>query len=232
MLGNIRMKSWAIAAGVAIMAASSAAATSAGSGAAAPAAASHPTTNPYSPAYGHAYRHGVFPTREAHARMKQYQALQATTAAATGTETLSYGGGVDGIGVTSGTPKVYLVVYGSQWGTASTNGSGNMTLSGDAYGAVPYLENLFKGLGTGGELWSGVMTQYCDGSSVTTGATFCPVAPRPSAIRPAAPSPASDTTIRWLRRPMPPAPSSRRKRSRPRSISATPRRLPTATRST
>ncbi len=174
MLGNIRMKSWAIAAGVAIMAASSAAATSAGPGAAAPAAASHPTTNPYSPAYGHAYRHGVFPTREAHARMKQYQALQATTAAATGTETLSYGGGVDGIGVTSGTPKVYLVVYGSQWGTASTNGSGNMTLSGDAYGAVPYLENLFKGLGTGGELWSGVMTQYCDGSSVTTGATFCP----------------------------------------------------------
>jgi serine protease len=176
MLGNIRMKSWVIAAGVAIMAASSAAATSAGpaQGAAAPAAASHPTTNPYSPAYGHAYRHGVFPTKEAHARMKQYQALQATTAAATGTETLSYGGGVDGIGVTSGTPKVYLVVYGSQWGTASTNGSGNMTLSGDAYGAVPYLENLFKGLGTGGELWSGVMTQYCDGSSVTTGATFCP----------------------------------------------------------
>ncbi|WP_234411329.1 MULTISPECIES: pre-peptidase C-terminal domain-containing protein [Rhodanobacter] len=171
------MKSWALVAGAAILAASTAAATNAvpAQGAATPAAASNPTTNPYSPAYGHAYRHGVFPTKEAHARMKQYQALQATsTTAATGTETLSYGGGVDGIGVTSGTPKVYIVVYGSQWGTASTNSSGNMTLSGDAYGAVPYLENLFKGLGTGGELWSGVMTQYCDGSSVSSGATFCP----------------------------------------------------------
>jgi serine protease len=177
MLGNFQLKSWAIAAGVAIMAASSAAATNAvpAQGAATPAAAGNRTLNPYSPAYGHSYRHGVFPTKEAHARMKQYQALQATTtAAATGTETLSYGGGVDGIGVTSGTPKVYIVVYGSQWGTASTNSSGNMTLSGDTYGAVPYLENLFKGLGTGGELWSGVMTQYCDGSSVSTGATFCP----------------------------------------------------------
>ncbi|WP_043292783.1 pre-peptidase C-terminal domain-containing protein [Rhodanobacter denitrificans] len=177
MLGNFQLKSWAIAAGVAIMAASSAAATNAvpAQGAATPAAAGNRTLNPYSPAYGHPYRHGVFPTREAHARMKQYQALQATTTtAATGTQTLSYGGGVDGIGVTSGTPKVYIVVYGNQWGTASTNASGNMTLSGDAYGAVPYLENLFKGLGTGGELWSGVMTQYCDGSSVSTGATFCP----------------------------------------------------------
>ncbi|MEY2161805.1 MULTISPECIES: PKD domain-containing protein [unclassified Rhodanobacter] len=171
------MKSWAIAAGVAIAAATTPAAAYAApaQSTAAPAAASNPTLNPYSPAYGHAYRHGVFPTREAHARMKQYQALQAaTTAAATGPQTLSYGGGVDGIGVTSGTPKVYIVVYGSQWGTASTNASGNMTLSNDPVGAVPYLENLFKGLGTGGELWSGVMTQYCDGSSVSTGATFCP----------------------------------------------------------
>ncbi len=177
MPGNFRLKSWAIAAGVAIAAATTPAAAYAApaQSTAAPAAASNPTLNPYSPAYGHAYRHGVFPTREAHARMKQYQALQAaTTAAATGPQTLSYGGGVDGIGVTSGTPKVYIVVYGSQWGTASTNASGNMTLSNDPVGAVPYLENLFKGLGTGGELWSGVMTQYCDGSSVSTGATFCP----------------------------------------------------------
>ena len=132
--------------------------------------------NPYSPAYGHHYRHGVVPTREAHAKMKQYAAAHAATtaAAATGTETLSYGGGVDGIGVTSGTPKVYVVVYGSQWGTAGTDANGNMTLSNDPVGAVPYLEGLFKGLGTGGELWSGTMTQYCDGSLVSNGATFCP----------------------------------------------------------
>ncbi|SFS03693.1 serine protease [Dyella sp. OK004] len=130
--------------------------------------------NPYAPNYGHSYRHGAIPTREAHSKMKQYAALHAATAAATGTETLSYGGGIDGIGVTSGTPKVYLVVYGSQWGTSSTDANGNMTLSGDANGAVPYLEKLFKGLGTGSELWSGTMTQYCDGSSVSSGATSCP----------------------------------------------------------
>ena len=104
--------------------------------------------------------------------MKQYAALM--TAAATGTETLSFGGGIDGIGVTSGTPKVYLVVYGNQWGTVGTDANGNMTLSNDPVSAMPYLQKLFKGLGTGGELWSGVMTQYCDGPLVSTGATFCP----------------------------------------------------------
>jgi serine protease len=85
---------------------------------------------------------------------------------------LEYRGGVDGIGVTSGPEKVYLVFYGSQWGTQGTDGSGDVTLSGDPNGMAPYLQNLFKGLGTGGELWSGVMTQYCDG--VAVGATSCP----------------------------------------------------------
>ncbi len=133
------------------------------------------TDNPYAPAYGHPYRHGAVPTREAHSRMKQYQSLHAaSTAAATGAKTLSYGGGVDGIGVTSGTPKVYIVVYGSQWGTAGTDGNGNTTMSSDPVGAVPYMQKLFKNLGTGGELWSGVLTQYCDGPLVSSGATFCP----------------------------------------------------------
>jgi serine protease len=133
-----------------------------------------PTQNPYAPSYGHAYRHGAVPTREALARMNQYWTLHAAKPGSSGSsKTLSYGGGVDGIGVTSGTPKVYLVVYGSQWGTAGTDASGNMTFTGDPVGAVPYLERLFKGLGTGGELWSGVMTQYCDGSGVATGATSC-----------------------------------------------------------
>jgi len=127
--------------------------------------------NPYSPAYGHAYRHGVVPTRETHAKMKAYLAQ---IGAATGPETLSFGGGIDGIGVTSGTPKVYLVFYGSQWGSSSTDSSGNLNFSNDPSGAAPYLQKMFKGLGTGGELWSGTMTQYCDGSSVANGATSCP----------------------------------------------------------
>ncbi len=133
--------------------------------------------NPYAPAYGHAYRHGAVPTREAWGKMKRYESMHpsmAATTAATGAKTLSYQGGIDGIGVTSGTPKVYIVVYGSQWGSASTNSSGNMTLSNDADGAVPYYESMMKGLGTGNELWSGVMTQYCDGPNVSTGATSCP----------------------------------------------------------
>ena len=130
--------------------------------------------NPYAPSYGHAYRHGAVPTREALGRMNQYGALHAAKPGGGGSsQTLSYGGGVDGIGVTSGTPKVYIVVYGNQWGTAGTDASGNMTLSNDPVSAVPYLQRLFKGLGTGGELWSGVMTQYCDGPGVSTGATSC-----------------------------------------------------------
>lgn len=132
------------------------------------------STNPYAPSYGHSYRHGAVPTREAKDRMRQYENLHAAAGkTATGSKTLSYGGGVDGIGVTSGTPKVYVVVYGSQWGTSGTDANGNMVLSADAYGEVPLLQKLFKGLGTGGELWSGTMTQYCDGSGVASGAKSC-----------------------------------------------------------
>lgn len=132
-------------------------------------------TNPYSPAYGHGYRHGVVPTREALRGMNAFDKQSGVNAlATTSAKTIAYGGGIDSIGVTSGPPKVYLVVYGSQWGTASTDANGNMTLSGDAHGAVPYLQKLFKGLGTNNELWSGVMTQYCDGSLVGSGATSCP----------------------------------------------------------
>jgi serine protease len=130
--------------------------------------------NPYSPAYGHAYRHGVVPTREAWEHMKEYAGHNAAPGARPNSKTLSYGGSIDGIGVTSGTPKVYIVVYGSQWGTQGANdANGNMTLSNDTHHVVPYLQNMFKGIGTGGELWSGVMTQYCDGPGVSAGATSC-----------------------------------------------------------
>ena len=74
--------------------------------------------------------------------------------------------------MTTGPEKVYLVFYGSQWGTQGTDANGNVTLSGDPSGEAPYLQQLFKGLGTGNELWSGVMTQYCDG--VATGSQSCP----------------------------------------------------------
>jgi serine protease len=136
---------------------------------------SNAVINPFSPAVGHPYRHGVVPTKETHDKMEAWRKANVPTTAAA-SKTLSYGGGVNGIGVTSGQPKVYLVVYGTQWGTAGTDANGNMTLSKDSKGAVPYLQNLFKHIGTGGELWSGVMTQYCDGPLVAKGATSCPSA--------------------------------------------------------
>src|SRR4051794_12891775 len=77
--------------------------------------------NPYSPAQGHGYRHGVVPTRSVNAEMARWARAHSSLAAATGPRTLSYGGGVDGIGVTSGHSKVYLVFYGSQWGTRTVS---------------------------------------------------------------------------------------------------------------
>src|SRR4051794_35741091 len=105
----------------------------------------------------HPYRHGLVPT------------LDATTLGL-GLNNLSYGGGIAGVGVTTGAPRVYLVFWGSQWGTASPAGS--TTLSGDTAGVAPRLQALFTGLGTNNELWSGVATQYCEG--VAAGATSCP----------------------------------------------------------
>ncbi len=130
----------------------------------------HGKRDPYAPAYGHPYRHGAVPTRETNSRMK---AWQHANYAATGPRTLSFGGGVDGIGVTSGKPKVYLVFWGSQWGSSSTDANGNLAFSTDSVGGAGKLQQMFKGLGTGNELWSGVMTQYCDGSGVAPGATSC-----------------------------------------------------------
>jgi len=90
--------------------------------------------------------------------------------AAAGSSVLAYGGGIDGIGVTSGIPRVYLVLYGSQW----ASGAG-----GDPYGVSTFLQALFTGIGTGGETWSGTMTQYCDGPTVSAGATSCNPATTP-----------------------------------------------------
>jgi hypothetical protein len=127
--------------------------------------------NPYSPAYQHPYRRGVVPTITQVARMRRWEATQAMTAA-TIPGPLSYGGAIDGIGVTTGHEKVYLVFYGSQWGTQSTDTNGDLTFSGDSSGEAPYLQEMFKGLGTNSDLWSGVMTQYCQG--VSAGAQTCP----------------------------------------------------------
>jgi serine protease len=150
------------------------------------AAGAPPVTDPYAPAYHHRYRYGAVPTRGAAARMATWarQHPYAATAspflspAATGSaaagsaKNVRYGGSVGGIGVTTGDEQVYLVFYGSQWGTMGTNSKGDDTFSGDSTGEAPYVQELFKGLGTGNEQWSGVMTQYCQ--AVPVGTQTCP----------------------------------------------------------
>jgi hypothetical protein len=69
---------------------------------------------------------------------------------------LYYHGGVGGIGVETA-PKVYLVVWGSQWG------------NNDPSGEVGILQNFFNHVG--GSNWLNSVTQYCQG--VASGTTTC-----------------------------------------------------------
>lgn len=108
------------------------------------------------------YRHGLIPML----------GRPAIPRAACSSNCVHYGGGVAGVGVTTRTEKVYLVFWGTQWGTEGTNSQGYTTFTGDSQGMAVILQEFFKGLGTGGEKWSGIMTQYCQG--VAKGATSCP----------------------------------------------------------
>ncbi|MER7842666.1 putative Ig domain-containing protein [Kitasatospora sp. NPDC096077] len=179
----MRRAKYAALTGIASLALAAAGLAAAGlAGAAAPASAqsissssgsSAPETNPWSPQNGHPYRHGAVPGTKQHENYKKWAAEHAV-AAATGQQTLSYGGGVDGIGVQSGHSKVYLVFYGNQWGTQSTDANGNAKFSGDSAGAAGATQQMFKGIGTNGETWSADLTQWCDGPNVATGAVSCP----------------------------------------------------------
>ncbi|GAA2790343.1 hypothetical protein GCM10010441_14400 [Kitasatospora paracochleata] len=126
--------------------------------------------NPFSPAL----TQSNIPGMKQYAAQKRERIAHQLQAAATGQQTLSYGGGVDGIGVQSGHSKVYLVFYGNQWGTQTTDANGNAKFSGDSAGAAQATQNMFKGIGTNGETWSADLTQWCDGASVAAGATSCP----------------------------------------------------------
>src|SRR6266576_1162733 len=72
------------------------------------------------------------------------------------TNNLVYHGGVGGIGVDT-TPKVYLVLWGSQWT--------NNDPSGEASRVQSFLQ------GVGGSSWLNSVTQYCQG--VAVGTIFC-----------------------------------------------------------
>jgi serine protease len=140
-----------------------AAATVGGAAASAQTPGGLPPADPNS--QGHAYRHGAVPFRGAG------HAPPACCSTSTSND-LRFDGGVDNVGVTTGPPKVYLVFWGSQWGTQSLDGNGYYDYSGDPSGMAPDIEAFFAGLGSQGETWSGVMTQYCEG--VAAGAVTCP----------------------------------------------------------
>src|SRR3954452_15625389 len=87
-------------------------------------------------AVDHSYRHGIVPTIE-HTLIGtkngtvQHAGIGGITLPFL-SQNLTYGGGTSGVGVTTGAPKVYLVFWGSQWGSPGTDASGYTTLSGDA----------------------------------------------------------------------------------------------------
>ncbi len=121
------------------------------------------------------YRHGFVPLRGAQGTgSSETPADRAAGRLAGSTKDMTFQGGIDGVGVTTGGPQIYLVFYGSQWGTQSTTAAGYAAFSGDANGMAPDLQAFFSGLGTSNELWSGVMTQYCEG--VAVGTVLCPTA--------------------------------------------------------
>lgn len=107
----------------------------------------------------------IHPTVEG---MGKYHAAHSSPFRSTKTKNLSYHGGSGGIGVET-TPKIYLVLWGSQWGS-------------DPSGEATILENFFNGIG--GSSWLNSVTQYCQG--VASGTVFCngagAAAGNPSAI--------------------------------------------------
>jgi serine protease len=73
-----------------------------------------------------------------------------------GGNNLSYQGGVGGIGVETA-PRIYLVLWGSQWN------------NNDPSGEAQILENFYTGVG--GSSWMNSVTQYCQG--VASGTVTC-----------------------------------------------------------
>jgi len=139
------------------------------------------TENPHHPAYDHPWRHGAVPTLETKAAMDKWNqefyhhgAAFASTQPSASAGQLTFGGGVSGVGVGSGQVKVYIVFYGTQWGTSSTDANGNLAFTGDSYGAASAVQQMFKGLGTNNETWQADLTQWCDGPNVANGASTCP----------------------------------------------------------
>jgi hypothetical protein len=86
-------------------------------------------------------------------------AAHAATPNAAGASNLAYGGGPV---VTA--PRIFIVYWGSQWGTGST-------VTNDPAGVAPLQLNFFQHTYGSGDTWSNSVTQYCQG--VAVGTTQC-----------------------------------------------------------
>ncbi|HLI73204.1 MAG TPA: Ig domain-containing protein [Acidimicrobiales bacterium] len=134
------------------------------------------------PTAGHSYRHGALPLvlRASASALQSPHHSPVTpssgTAAARASSggKLRYGGGdpSTNVGVVTGNPRVYLVLWGA-WSGA-----------GDPAGVATLLQQFLTGLGTNHELWSGTALQYCQ--NLGAGSTSCP------ASDPHVPYPTSD----------------------------------------
>jgi hypothetical protein len=88
--------------------------------------------------------------------MKRFREANPHLKGASTSNDLTYHGGVGGIGVETA-PKVFLVLWGSQWN------------NGDPSGEAAILENFYNG--ALGSSWLNSVTQYCQG--VPVGTVFC-----------------------------------------------------------
>jgi serine protease len=104
----------------------------------------------------------IHPTVESAAANHAHAAHGSTGAASTAND-LSYHGGTGGIGVETA-PKIYLVLWGSQWN------------NNDPSGEASILESFYKGVG--GSSWLNSVTQYCQG--VASGTVYCNGAGQPA----------------------------------------------------
>jgi hypothetical protein len=88
--------------------------------------------------------------------MKRFREANPHLKGASTSSELTYHGGVGGIGVETA-PKVFLVLWGSQWNNNDPSGERNI------------LENFYSGVG--GSSWLNSVIQYCQG--VASGTAFC-----------------------------------------------------------
>jgi hypothetical protein len=130
------------------------------------------TTTASTPATGSVSRHVGIAPQVGHVYTYARDHVAAPSALAAAQAKLKYygGTGTPKIGVQVH-PKVYLVFWGSQWGTAARSGA-NLTFTVDPANAAPYLQRFLRGLYGTSDTWSTSTTQYCQG--IAKGATSCP----------------------------------------------------------